>query len=107
MDRRHAELVIRELAKFHAISYCMKSGSNQSLLEAYPYLAEDSLYRTDTSDFTKRTITPVMASLAELLRSTPKYEIHYDWFVDLARNFHSVSHSINIEILPTLCSITV
>ena len=69
----------------------MKSGSNQSLLEAYPYLAEDSLYRTDTSDFTKRTITPVMASLAELLRSTPKYEIHYDWFVDLARNFHSVS----------------
>ena len=79
----------------------MKSGSNQSLLEAYPYLAEDSLYRADTSDFTKRTITPVMASLAELLRSTPKYEIHYDWFVDLARNFHSVSHSINIEILPT------
>ena len=80
----------------------MKSGSNQSLLEAYPYLAEDSLYRADTSDFTKRTITPVMASLAELLRSTPKYEIHYDWFVDLARNFHSVSHSINIEILPTV-----
>ena len=69
----------------------MKSGSNQNLLEAYPYLAEDSLYRTDTSDFTKRTITPVMASLAELLPSTPKYEIHYDWFVDLARNFHSVS----------------
>ena len=75
----------------------MKNGSNQSLLEAYPYLAEDSLYRADTSDFTKRTITPVMASLAELLRSTPKYEIHYDWFVDLARNFHSVSKYWNTE----------
>ncbi len=28
LDRRHSELVIRELAKFHAISYCMKQGSN-------------------------------------------------------------------------------
>jgi hypothetical protein len=26
-----------------------------------------------------------MASLAELLRNTPKYEQHYDWFVELAR----------------------
>jgi hypothetical protein len=38
LDRRHAELVIRELAKFHAISFCMKSGSNDRLLDAYPYL---------------------------------------------------------------------
>ena len=38
----------------------MKSGSNQSLLEAYPYLAEDSLYRADTSDFTKRTIVETL-----------------------------------------------
>ena len=90
LNRRHAELVIRELAKFHAISYCMKKGSNDNLLNAYAYLAEDSLYRSDTSDFTKRTITPVMASLAELLRNTKKYEKHYDWFVDLARNFHDV-----------------
>lgn len=93
LDRRHAELVIRELAKFHAISYCMKQGNNANLLEAYKYLAEDSLYRSDTSDFTKRTITPVMASLAELLRNTDKYEEHYDWFVDLARNFHDVRQS--------------
>jgi len=90
LNRRHAELVIRELAKFHAISYCMKKGSNDSLLNAYTYLAEDSLYRSDTSDFTKRTITPVMASLAELLRNTKKYQTHYDWFVDLARNFHDI-----------------
>ena len=92
LDRRHAELVIRELAKFHAISYCMKKGDNDNLLNAYGYLAEDSLYRADTSDFTKRTITPVMASLAELLRSTPKYQQHYDWFVELARNFHEVKY---------------
>ena len=46
LNRRHAELVIRELAKFHAISYCMKKGSNDSLLNAYTYLAEDSLYRS-------------------------------------------------------------
>jgi hypothetical protein len=38
LDRRHAELVIRELAKFHAISYCMKAGNNNRLLDAYPYL---------------------------------------------------------------------
>lgn len=38
LDRRHAELVIRELAKFHAISFCMKYGSNDRLLDAYPYL---------------------------------------------------------------------
>lgn len=93
LDRRHAELVIRELAKFHAISYCMKKGSNDSLLNAYNYLAEDSLYRADTSDFTKRTITPVMASLAELLRNTKKYEQHYEWFVDLARDFHNVNNN--------------
>lgn len=71
----------------------MKQGNNANLLEAYKYLAEDSLYRSDTSDFTKRTITPVMASLAELLRNTDKYEEHYDWFVDLARNFHDVRQS--------------
>ena len=59
-------------------------------VERYPYLREDSLYRGNTSDFTKRTITPVMASLAELLRNTPKYEEHYEWFVDLAKNFHNI-----------------
>ena len=91
LDRKHSELVIRELAKFHAISFCMKKGSNANMLEAYPYLTEDSLYRESTEGFTKRTITPVMASLAELLRNTEDYEDHYDWFVELARNFHSVS----------------
>lgn len=90
LDRRHSELVIRELAKFHAISYCMKQGQNDFILEQYPYLAEDSLYRESTEGFTKRTITPVMASLAELLRNTPEYEEHYEWFVDLARNFHGI-----------------
>jgi hypothetical protein len=40
------------------------------VLENYPYLKEDSLYRDSTEGFTKRTITPVMASLAELLRYT-------------------------------------
>ena len=68
LDRAHSELVIRELAKFHAISFCMKQGDNGKLLERYGCLAEDSLYRESTEGFTKRTITPVMASLAELLR---------------------------------------
>ena len=78
----------------------MKDGDNENLLKSYTYLAEDSLYRADTSDFTKRTITPVMASLAELLRNTPKYEDNYDWFVELARNFHPVSF-INYQPLCT------
>ena len=38
LNRRHAELVIRELAKFHAISYCMKADDNQSVLNKYAYL---------------------------------------------------------------------
>ena len=33
-------------------------------------------------------MTPVMASLAELVRSTPQYEDNYEWFVELAKNFH-------------------
>ncbi len=85
LDRRHSELVVREMAKFHAISYCMKlkGGSsldecNAALLERYPYLSEDSLYRQSTEDFTKRTITPVMASLAEVLRKAGHdYAAHY------------------------------
>ena len=60
------------------------------MLERYPYLSEDSLYRPSTEGFTKRTITPVMASLAELLKARREYERHYEWFVDLARNFHSI-----------------
>jgi len=54
-------------------------------------LAEDSLYRPSTEGFTKRTITPVMASLAELLRASgEEYAEHYEWFIQLARNFHSI-----------------
>ena len=85
----------------------MKDGDNENLLKSYTYLAEDSLYRADTSDFTKRTITPVMASLAELLRNTPKYEDNYDWFVELARNFHPVSFINYQPLLTKLCLITV
>ena len=29
-----------------------------------------------------------MASLAELIRSNPKYKENYEWFVELAKNFH-------------------
>ncbi len=60
------------------------------MLRRYSYLSEDSLYRPSTEGFTKRTITPVMASLAELLRTRREYECHHEWFVDLARNFHSI-----------------
>ena len=68
----------------------MKGGNNERILDKYKYLSEDSLYRENTHDFTKRTITPVMASLAELIRSTPGYEQHYDWFIELAKNFHDI-----------------
>ena len=68
----------------------MKDGNNERILDRYKYLSEDSLYRDNTHDFTKRTITPVMASLAELIRSTPGYEQHYDWFIELAKNFHDI-----------------
>ena len=50
LNRRHAELVIRELAKFHAMSFCMKDGSNERILQKYKYLMEDSLYREGTAD---------------------------------------------------------
>ena len=34
-----------------------------------------------------------MASLAELLRNTREYEEHYDWFIELARQFHKIQVS--------------
>ena len=33
-------------------------------------------------------MTPVMASLAELIRRTEEYKDNYQWFVELAKNFH-------------------
>ena len=33
LGRAHSELVIRELAKFHAITFCLKMGDNDSMLE--------------------------------------------------------------------------
>ena len=68
----------------------MKRGDNDSVTTQYPCLGEDSLYRPSTEGFTKRTITPVMASLAEVLRRSRGYEAHYEWFVELARNFHAL-----------------
>ena len=37
----HVELAVREVAKFHAISYCMKDGSCNYLLNKFPSLGED------------------------------------------------------------------
>ena len=68
--------------------------SSSKFLEVWQIWQHFSNCASDTSDFTKRTITPVMASLAELLRNTKKYQTHYDWFVDLARNFHDVRISL-------------
>ena len=88
MNKVHVEMAIREIAKFHAITYCMKDGSDKVLLEKYSTLCKDSLYTKDTYEYTKRTMTPIMASLAELIRSTSKYSDNYEWFVELAKNFH-------------------
>ncbi|XP_023334969.1 uncharacterized protein LOC111706347 isoform X3 [Eurytemora carolleeae] len=94
MNVEHAELTIREIAKFHAISLCMSENSPEVLLEKYPKLREDSLYREDTREFTNRTMTPVMASLAEVLRSSTDYSPCYPWFVRLAKNFHNIQIQI-------------
>ena len=48
-----------------------QDGSDQSLKERYTTLRTDSLYSQETYEYTKRMITPVMASLAELIRSSP------------------------------------
>lgn len=68
----------------------MKEGNCANLLERFPALREDSLYRDDTYEFTNRTFTPILASLAELIRCSPKYADNYEWFVELAKNFHSI-----------------
>ena len=88
INKAHVEIVIREIAKLHAISYCKKDGSDSNLLKQYNTLSEDPLYCKDTYEFTRRTMTPVMASLAELIRATPEYRDNYEWFVELAKNFH-------------------
>lgn len=86
----HVDLTVKEVAKLHAISFCMKEGNCENLFERFPTLREDSLYRSDTYEFTNRTFTPILASLAELIRCTPRYADNYEWFVELAKNFHSV-----------------
>ena len=88
INKLHVNLAIKEIAKFHAISFCMKMGRVEALMEKYSLLAKDSLYRKDTYEFTNRTLTPIMASLAEVIRSSPTHSDNYEWFVELAKNFH-------------------
>ena len=65
-----------------------QDGSDQRLRERWSTLEDDSLYTKDTYEYTRRTMTPVMASLAELIRRTEEYKDNYEWFVELAKNFH-------------------
>ena len=46
----HVDLTIREIAKFHAISYCMTGENNIS--DKYSLLNSDSIYRADTYQVT-------------------------------------------------------
>ena len=47
-NKLHVDLVVREIAKFHAISFCMSSGDCEVLKERYPVLRNDSIYRAET-----------------------------------------------------------
>ena len=48
-NKLHVDLVVREIAKFHAISYCMSSGeASARLKDKYSVLRHDSIYRPDT-----------------------------------------------------------
>ena len=104
MCQLHVDLTVREIAKFHAISYCLdrSSAPGARLGERYCLLASDSVYRADTVQVlgykgtewssklcviqaTNRAITPVMAGLAELVRMSPDYRHHYPWFIQLAK----------------------
>ena len=46
-----------------------------------------------------------MASLAELIRSDPKYKDNYEWFVELAKNFHWIQSKM-VESIDKVRSIT-
>ena len=50
MCQLHVDLTVREIAKFHAISYCLdrSSAAGARLGERYCLLASDSVYRADT-----------------------------------------------------------
>ena len=50
MCQLHVDLTVREIAKFHAISYCLdrSSAAGSRLGERYCLLASDSVYRADT-----------------------------------------------------------
>ena len=81
-----------------------QDGSDQRLKERYSTLKGDSLYTRETYEYTKRTITPVMASLAELIRSSPKYKDNYEWFVELAKNFHWIQSKMTESTDKVSCS---
>ena len=51
--KAHVNITVREIAKFHAISFCMNScpeyqGSGATLQEKYSLLSTDSIYREET-----------------------------------------------------------
>ena len=50
MCQLHVDLTVREIAKFHAISYCLdrSSAAGARLGERDCLLASDSVYRADT-----------------------------------------------------------
>ena len=50
---------------------------------------------------------PIMASLAELIGSSSTYSANYGWFVDLARNFHTIQERGDTVSLVKYSSYTV
>ena len=53
-----------------------------------------SIYRSDCVDHTTRTFTHLLATLAEVIRSSSEHTHHYTWFVELAKSFHSIQTSL-------------
>ena len=123
-------LQVKEVAKFHAISFCMKEGNCENLFERFPTLREDrykdskkssfgrilcSLYRSDTYEFTNRTFTPILASLAELIRFFPPgranqfpnyypYTYQYIFLLLFCVVVQIFDYTVNcLQMYPTVC----
>ena len=74
LDLAHCEMIIKNLAKFHAISYAMFEGDFERILTAYPFLEERMFKKPeDVDESYKAFMRQTFSSEADMLRgSHPK-----------------------------------
>ncbi len=65
-------MAVSRLARFHAVSYAMRKEKGLDLVEAYPFLAEDPVYRPDTEAMFAKTQNNIATRLFNIFQHSPQ-----------------------------------